>query len=196
MFFRACKKKPYSEDDITGPLNVYGKSKLSGEVKIHSICSHAITLRTSWVFSEFGNNFVKTMLKIGRERDELCVVSDQFGDPTYAGDIARALISIAHQYYTKPETCQYGVFHYSGFPYVSWYEFAQSIFKQAGQQGLIAQAPILKPIDSELYAVVAQRPKNSKLNSDLIMKYYSLEVSDWYSALSKLKGYDNFRVSG
>lgn len=186
--FEGNKIGTYSENDITNPQSVYGLSKLAGEVEVSRFCEKYIILRTSWVFSEYGNNFVKTILHLGSERDELAIVGDQFGGPTYAGDIAEALIKIVTKV-NQDDEFQSGVYHFSGRPYVSWFEFASFILDKAASLQIIESKPLIKNISTENYPTPAKRPKNSKLSNEKINKIYSLEASDWKKALHSLNSY-------
>lgn len=186
--FEGNKKGEYAESDATAPQGVYGASKLAGEVAVASACEKHIILRTAWVFGEHGNNFVKTMLRLGASRDELSIVGDQFGGPTYAGDIASALITIAKQIASN-QAVQYGVYHYSGLPHVSWYQFAETIFDVAVDQGILAKKPMLHCITTAQYPTPAKRPSNSTLNTEKIKSAFAIAASDWKVALTNLKAY-------
>lgn len=180
--------QPYTETDATAPQGVYGQSKLAGEQAVLAACSRSIILRTAWVFGEHGHNFVKTMLRLGRERDSLGIVSDQHGAPTYAGDIAAALLHIAH-HITQGKPTEYGIYHFSGKPYVSWYQFAEAIFQQAQQQGILANTPQLLAIATPDYPTPAKRPANSCLQLDKIQQAFGISPSDWQQALTPLAPY-------
>ena len=180
--------QPYTETDATAPQGVYGQSKLAGEQAVLAACSRSIILRTAWVFGEHGHNFVKTMLRLGRERDSLGIVSDQHGAPTYAGDIAAALLHIAH-HITQGKPTEYGIYHFSGKPYVSWYQFAEAIFQQAQQQGILANTPQLFAIATPDYPTPAKRPANSCLQLDKIQQAFGISPSDWQQALTQLAPY-------
>ena len=180
--------QPYTETDATAPQGVYGQSKLAGEQAVLAACSRSIILRTAWVFGEHGHNFVKTMLRLGRERDSLGIVSDQHGAPTYAGDIAAALLHIAH-HITQGKPTEYGIYHFSGKPYVSWYQFAEAIFQQAQQQGILANTPQLLAIATPDYPTPAKRPANSCLQLDKIQQAFGISPSDWQQALTQLAPY-------
>ena len=180
--------QPYTETDATAPQGVYGQSKLAGEQAVLAACSRSIILRTAWVFGEHGHNFVKTMLRLGRERDSLGIVSDQHGAPTYAGDIAAALLHIAH-HITQGKPTEYGIYHFSGKPYVSWYQFAEAIFQQAQQQGILANTPQLIAIATPDYPTPAKRPANSCLQLDKIQQAFGISPSDWQQALTQLAPY-------
>ena len=176
---------PYSEDDITNPQSVYGASKLAGEQEVIQHCAKHIVLRTAWVFSEFGNNFVKTMLKLSH-LEQLNIVADQVGAPTNANDIANALVTIANTIVNKTETkknIEWGVYHYSGEHYCSWFDFAQSIFAKAKDEGLLHETPILNAIPTTQYLTPAVRPKNSKLDNSKIKHTFGVQASNWQASL-------------
>ncbi len=186
--FEGNKNGEYTETDITNPQGVYGASKLAGEIAVAEACDKHIILRTAWVFGEYGNNFVKTMLRLAQNRDELSIVGDQFGGPTYAGDIAGALIQIAERI-TKDEVVEYGVYHYSGLPHVSWYEFSHAIFDRALEFDVVTNKPSLTSIVTERYPTPAKRPSNSRLSTNKINSVFSIKASDWQSALNNIKAY-------
>ncbi|PMG31177.1 dTDP-4-dehydrorhamnose reductase [Shewanella sp. 10N.286.52.C2] len=186
--FEGNKLSEYAESDITNPQGVYGSSKLAGEVAVAETCDKHIILRTAWVFGENGNNFVKTMLRLAATRDALNIVGDQFGGPTYAGDIANALIKIA-KCITQGDAIEYGVYHFSGLPHVSWYEFAATIFDTALEKGVITQKPSLSSITTEQYPTPAKRPNNSRLSTDKITNTFSIEASNWKKALTDIEAY-------
>ena len=179
---------PYRESDATAPQSVYGQTKLDGETAALAACPHTIVLRTAWVFGEHGNNFVKTMLRLGRERDTLGIVADQHGAPTYAGDIAAALIQIA-QHIAAEQPTEYGVYHFSGSPYTSWYGFASEIFRRAAAHNLLPRAPALNAIATSDYPTPAKRPANSRLDCSKIQAAFGIAPSDWQAALGSLKDY-------
>ncbi|ULJ60966.1 dTDP-4-dehydrorhamnose reductase [Wielerella bovis] len=179
---------PYRETDPVAPQSVYGETKLAGEIAVQAACERHIILRTAWVFNEQGGNFVKTMLRLGASRDSLSVVADQFGSPTYAGDIAAALISICEQIHAG-KTNAYGVYHFSGSPYVSWHGFAAEIFAQAVAQGVLPKAPVLNAITTVDYPTPASRPANSRLDCGKIQAVFGIETSDWRKVLLDLKDY-------
>lgn len=164
--FDGSKKTPYTESDLPCPINFYGLSKWEGEKRVFSVLPDAVVIRTSWVFSEYGANFVKTMLRLAETRSEISVVNDQFGCPTYAGDLAQAIITLA----SRAEAA--GVYHYCGDVAVSWCEFAQAIFVAAQRDVLV------KGIGSAQYPMAAARPANSVLNTVRIAAL-GVEASDW-----------------
>lgn len=186
--FEGNKVGEYTETDATNPQGVYGKSKLAGEIAVAEACDKHIILRTAWVFGESGNNFVKTMLRLGENRNALSIVGDQFGGPTYAGDIACVLIQIA-KCITQGDTVDYGVYHYSGLPHVSWFDFAAVIFEIAVEQEVIINTPILTSIITEQYPTPAKRPSNSRLSTEKITQGFSVKASDWKAALNNIQAY-------
>lgn len=186
--FEGNKDGEYQETDTTNPQGAYGASKLAGEIEVVKACNNHIILRTAWVFGERGNNFVKTMLRLGATRNALSIVGDQFGGPTYAGDIANALIHIATKI-TAGEDIEYGIYHYSGLPHVSWYEFADAIFDAAMETDTIPQKPSLSNITTLQYPTPAKRPSNSRLSTKKISNEFSIVASDWRAALNQIKEY-------
>jgi dTDP-4-dehydrorhamnose reductase len=184
--FDGESSQPYVETDTPNPKGVYGKSKLAGEQAVMSHCTRFAILRTAWVFGEHGNNFVKTMLRLGKERSELGVIGDQFGGPTYVGDIAKALVVIMDKFST-PE--QSGVYHFAGEPHVSWYQFAQTIFTAAEEHGVLRKIPSVTEITAEQYPLPAPRPANSRLNCSKIQDAFGIAPSDWHEALNNINAY-------
>lgn len=183
--FSGRKHGLYTEDDIPDPLGVYGQSKLAGEIEVANICPRHIILRTAWVFGEHGKNFVNTMLGLTQTHDELGVVADQFGGPTYAADIAASLITITKAIRLK-NGANFGIYHYSGEPHVSWHQFAEYIFEQAFDVGLINKEIRVNAITTTDYLTLATRPANSKLDCRKIMKQFGIAPSDWQAALKNL----------
>ena len=185
--FDGSHSNAYDELAPVGPKSIYGASKLAGENAIAEVTDEFIILRTAWVFSEFGNNFVKTMLKLGQTRTSLGIVSDQFGGPTCAVDIAKALINIAEQIFAG--STHRGIYHYAGEPHVSWYEFAERIFTLAHTANLIENEVTLSPLTTADYPTPAQRPANSKLNCQKITSDFKIQPSDWQKALNAIHVY-------
>lgn len=181
--FAGDKQGLYQESDSPAPQSVYGESKLAGERAVMQSCDKHIIMRTAWVFSEHGNNFVKTMLRLAKTHDSLSIVGDQFGGPTYAGDIASALLTIVDAVAAQ-EPIEYGVYHYSGLPHVSWYEFADAIFDIAVNESLISNKPKLTPIPTQEYPTPAKRPANSMLDTAKITQHFGIEASDWKQVLN------------
>lgn len=167
---------PYRETDMTNPLSVYGRTKLDGETAVTETHPDAIIIRTAWVFSEYGNNFVKTMLRLAKDRDVLGIVADQRGCPTYAGDIAQAIIDLLKN------KAKGGVYHFCGDKEVAWNEFAEAIFTVAIQQGILPKSPQVNGITTEQYPTPAKRPKYSSLDCEKIEKL-GISRSDWMDAL-------------
>ncbi|MCQ9328040.1 dTDP-4-dehydrorhamnose reductase [Pelistega suis] len=178
----------YKESDKPEPLSVYGKTKYEGERIALSLNPKTVVIRTAWTFSEYGHNFVKTILKLAREQNELNIVSDQFGGPTYAGDIAVALINISQQIISGKHNA-FGIYHFTGKPYVSWYEFAKAILMEAELQKVIEKSPIVNSITSGDYLKPAKRPRNSCLDLTKIKQVFDIEPSNWPQALKNIKGY-------
>lgn len=177
--FDGSKSGPYVETDAVGPLNVYGRSKAEGEARIAAVMDRHIILRTAWVFGG-AQNFVNTMLRLGAEREELSIVDDQRGGPTASFDIAATLLHIARAV-REPGFNDFGIYHYSGAPSVTWYGFACAIFKGRSR-------PRLKPIRSEEYPAPAARPKNSVLDCTKIKRVFDIDQPDWQAALSRIIG--------
>ncbi len=166
--------QPFSPDDATAPLGAYGRTKLAGEEGVKASGATYAVLRTSWVFSAHGNNFVKTMLRLGASREELTVVADQIGGPTPAKAISAACLSIATQLKTAPEKS--GIYHFSGAPDVSWADFARAIMADAGL------ACSVKDIPSSAYPTPAKRPSNSRMECQSLAQF-GLARPDWRAAL-------------
>ena len=162
------------ETDIAEPINIYGITKLEGEQDIAEILSQHFIIRTSWLYSEYGNNFVKTMLKLGAERDELKIISDQIGTPTYAIDLAHCILKIV-----SSTSQEYGIYHYSNEGVCSWYDFAQAIFD------ISATAVKVLPIRTYEYPTKATRPLFSVMDKSKIKKTFSLEIPYWRDSLIK-----------
>lgn len=174
--FDGQKDEPYHERDMTKPQSVYGRSKLAGERAIEaSGCSYFI-LRTSWVFSAYGNNFLKTMLRIGRQRAKLNIVSDQIGFPTYAPDLAKAILKMVPFF---QDGKQGGLYNYAGYPKCSWSDFARHIFCEAVSQKRMVIAPTVIDIPTTKYPTAAKRPMNSMLDSSQFEYKFDLKASDW-----------------
>lgn len=185
--FSGNKEGLYTETDEVNPQSVYGQTKLSGEQSVVQECAAHIIFRTAWVFSEFGNNFVKTMLRLAQTRDSIGVVGDQFGGPTYAGDIAKAIVNIAQQLHYG--STKFGVYNYSGYPHVSWQEFAKEIFAEAISQQEVNTPVSVNAILTSEYPTPAKRPANSKLDCSKIIRNFSIQPSDWKAALNTIKQY-------
>lgn len=164
-----------TEMAATAPINVYGQTKLAGEQAIQKWCPDAIIIRTSWVYSTYGKNFVKTMCRLMDEREEVGVINDQIGSPTYAGDLARAILKIIDSPVWEP-----GIYHYSNGGEISWYDFAVAIrdFRSFDCQ--------VKPIPTSAYPTPARRPKYSLLDKSKIKSVFGVEVPDWKISLGNM----------
>ena len=173
--FDGKKDTPYLETDAPNPLSVYGASKLQGEQNIQHNMDNYFIIRTSWLYSEYGNNFMKTMLKLSVTNKQLNVVSDQIGSPTYAGDLAEFLIKIV-----LSSSTNYGVYHYSNLGAISRYDFAVEIFKHFGKTIAV------KPIKTKDYPSVAMRPKYSVLDTTKIENNFNCTIKDWQGSLDKI----------
>lgn len=167
---------PYSEENSTNPIGIYGQTKLDGEKEVVQNCDKHFIIRTSWVYSQFGNNFMKTMLRLAQDRTELNVVSDQVGTPTNAVDLAQAIIAII-----KSEKKEYGIYNFSNEGICSWFDFAKEIFK-------INKITIqVNPIPTEAYPTPAKRPKYSVLDKSKIKSTFGITIKNWQEALAQTK---------
>lgn len=176
--FNGTNYKPYQENDATDPQSVYGLTKLKGEQAFLSVNPKGIIIRTSWVYSEYGSNFVKTMLKLGTERDSLGVIFDQVGMPTYAGDLAKAILDIVLSKENE-DILKTGnkVFHYSDEGVCSWYDFAKTIFEMSGIDCQVSA------IETKDYPTPAKRPSYSLLNKKLIKNTFGIYIPYWKVSL-------------
>lgn len=174
--FDGSGTRPWHGDDPTGPLGAYGRSKLAGEHGIHAAGGRFAILRTSWVFSAHGANFVRTMLRLSETRDTLSVVGDQIGGPTPAGDIAAALLDMA-RLLARGDGAP-GTYHFAGAPDVSWAEFAREIFAQAGRSITVIDIP------TEAYPTPARRPLNSRLSCGTTEIVFGIPRPDWRAGLT------------
>jgi len=170
--FKGDKPTPLDEKDVTEPINIYGLTKLEGEQAVASRLEKYFILRTSWLYSEYGNNFVKTMLRLGSERDELKVIADQVGTPTYAMDLAECILNII-----STGSAAYGLYHYSNEGVASWYDFAMAIFDISGTKVKTL------PIKTSEYPTRAVRPAYSVMNKDKIKQTFNIEIPYWRDSL-------------
>ncbi|MCX7899085.1 MAG: dTDP-4-dehydrorhamnose reductase, partial [Methylocystis sp.] len=175
--FDGALDRPYREDDPTGPTSAYGRSKLAGEQKIAAAHPNHAILRTAWVYSPFGANFVKTMLRLGETRDEVRVVADQLGSPTSALDIADALIVIARRMVSDPAPDLRGIFHLAGGGEASWADMAEAIFATAQRLG--RKGVRVTRITTADYPTPARRPMNSRLDNTKIKAHFGVTPSHW-----------------
>ena len=165
--------KPYRENNPVKPLGAYGKTKWEGEEFLRKICPNHIIIRTSWLYSPFGKNFLKTMLNLGKEKTELGVVVDQIGTPTYAKDLAKAILKIIEQLQSADIFSDFGTYHYSNEGVCSWYDFATEIQKSANNNCKI------NAIESKDFYTLAKRPHYSVLNKSKIKHIFDLEIPHW-----------------
>ncbi len=163
---------PYVEDDETCPNSVYGRTKLVGELNVQKLCEQSMIIRTAWLYSAFGNNFVKTMIRLGKERPELGVIFDQIGTPTYARDLAVAIMTAINKGIVP------GLYHFSNEGVISWYDFAKAIHRIAG----ITTCHV-KPLHTAEYPTPARRPHYSVLDKTKIKKVYGIEIPYWEDSL-------------
>ena len=170
--FDGTKGNPYLETDIPNPLSIYGMSKLQGEIEIQKNLEAYFIIRTSWLYSEYGNNFVKTMLRIAETRKEISVVNDQIGSPTYAGDLAEVILHLIDS-----KTKEYGLYHYSNLGEISWFDFAKSIFEISNKMVKV------KPITTAEYFTAAKRPYYSVLDKSKIISKLNISVPNWIDSL-------------
>lgn len=175
----ANQSNGYKETASPNPQGVYGKTKLEGEKVIQALWEKHYIVRTSWVYSQFGANFMKTMLRLAKERDELSVVNDQIGTPTNAVDLAETLVTMILVTNQNPNSNYYGIYNFSNEGQCSWYEFAVEIFKQH-------QLPVIvNPIPSSAYPTPAKRPAYSVLDKSKIKSVFGISISNWYVHIKK-----------
>ena len=172
--FDGTSHTPYTEDEDTCPDSVYGRTKLVGEMNVLKLCDRSAVVRTAWLYSTFGNNFVKTMLRLGREREQLGVVFDQIGTPTYARDLARAIFAIIDKGVVP------GIYHFSNEGVCSWYDFAKTIHRMAG----IGECRV-RPLHTSDYPTPAKRPAYSGLDKTKIKQTFGIEIPYWADSLAE-----------
>ena len=172
--FDGTSSRPYREDDRIAPINVYGSSKLRGEELAFNNNPSTTIIRTSWVYSSYGNNFVKTMVRLMNEREKISVVNDQYGCPTYAADLAFVIMQILEN-----STTASGIFNYCNAGTITWYEFAMAIKK------IINSRCVVEPVTTDQYPVVAKRPRYSVLDTSKISSFLGIEIPGWEESLEK-----------
>ena len=180
--FDGALDRPYREDDQTGPISVYGRSKLIGEKRVAERCPDSVILRTAWVYSPFGANFVRTMLRLNEMRDEVGVVADQRGNPTSALDIADALLAVAMRMRADASPLLRGVFHMTGSGEATWAEFAEAVFENAHARG--RRLTRVKRITTANYPTPARRPANCRLDNAKLRRVYGLALPEWRASLA------------
>ena len=174
--FDGTNNIPYTEEDTTNPINIYGQTKRDGEIAVLDNDPSAVVIRTSWVFSPYGNNFVKTMLRLATEKQQLSIIDDQIGNPTYAGDLAQVIL------YLLDKKIDGGIYHFCGDSSTSWFMFAKRIFEIALTQKVITKLPEIIPIKTQAFPTKAKRPKYSVMSIEKLGKY-GLSASDWNKGL-------------
>jgi dTDP-4-dehydrorhamnose reductase len=175
--FDGTKASAYIETDPVAPINVYGRSKLAGEAKLREAHDKHIIIRTAWVYSPFGANFLKTMLRVGSSRPEVTVVSDQHGNPTYAPHLADAILTMAERLQEDDNPGLWGTYHAAGDGDTTWCEFAAAIFDVGRELGLPLGTAV--PITTAQYPTPAQRPGNSRLDCSLLQQKFGVRLPDW-----------------
>jgi len=178
--FDGTKTGAYVETDLPNPLGVYGKSKYQGEVYITETLNEYFVLRTAWLYGKHGNNFVYTMLRLFKERDGVRVVGDQCGSPTYAPDLAAAILEIV-----RLNSDAYGVYHFTNAGKIRWYDFACEIYRMAQEKKLLVKEVFIQRIVTEDYPTKTQRPQNSYLSKDKITKTFNISPRNWEAALNE-----------
>jgi dTDP-4-dehydrorhamnose reductase len=183
--FDGRQDAPYREEDAPSPLGAYGRSKLAGEAAVRAACPGAVILRTAWVYSPYGQNFVTTMLRLAETRAAVRVVDDQHGAPTTAADLAGAILDLAAQFADKTsgDDSAGGVYHLTGGGETTWYGFASAIFAGWARRG--RRVPTLEPITTAQYPTAAQRPLNSRLDCSKIARVFGLRLPPWQHSLER-----------
>jgi dTDP-4-dehydrorhamnose reductase len=184
--FDGAKLAPYVENDPTGPTGVYGASKLAGEHAVLTEHSDSVVLRTAWVYSPFGTNFVKTMLRLAGDRDQITVVGDQLGNPSSALDIADGIIALARNLVASSDPNQRGIFHMAGAGEATWAEFAEGIF--AASKACGGPTATVRHIASADYPTVARRPANSRLDCSKLARVHGVRLPDWRNSIEQVIG--------
>jgi len=182
--FDGNKKGPYFETEPVSPLGVYGRSKAAGEAEVRDHLQKHVIVRTAWLYGVHGQNFVKTMLRLGREKEELRVVADQYGCPTYAADLAEAILAIAVQI-VEGHDIRWDTYHYCGKGETTWHGFAEKIFDLARERCSLMVKKVV-PITTEEYPTPARRPANSVLDCSLITKHLGISTRPWEESLARM----------
>lgn len=180
--FDGMKPTPYLESDPTGPTTVYGRSKCAGEQGVTRTCPHHIILRTAWLHSPFGHNFVKTMLRLASERERISVVDDQFGSPTYAPHLADVILTLTDRLAPGDANAQWGIYHAGGDGQASWYELAEATFEASRALG--GPSATVIGIPSSQYAAAAKRPMNSRLDGGKLERSFDLRLPHWRTGVA------------
>lgn len=180
--FGGDKRDAYIESDTPAPINVYGHSKLQGEKRIQAACKNHVILRTSWIYGPYGNNFLRTILRLAEERSELRIVNDQHGCPTSTADIAEAIISVAEKLLMHPDVA--GTYHFAGIGRTNWCEFATEIVKR--QSAFTGRSPKVIPISTSEYPAAARRPMNSELSSEHFSAAFGYSAKAWKARVTEI----------
>jgi dTDP-4-dehydrorhamnose reductase len=180
--FDGAMARPYVESDPAAPLNAYGRAKLAGEQAVAELCPHHLIVRTSWLFGGAGRHFVRSMLELASTRTHLHIVDDQVGGPTPVDDLAWILLQMLEKA-MSPDFNEWGIYHCTGRPALSWYQFAQAIFAEL--QGRRYKTPVVLPISSEDYGAAAKRPLNSRLDNGKMLRVFDLESPEWLPAMQR-----------
>jgi len=181
--FDGSKKSAYVESDLVAPLGVYGESKLAGEQAIQEHCSHHMILRTSWVFSAHGHNFVQTMLRLGSDKSELSIVADQHGCPTAAAELARGIYALLD---STLDDSAWGIYHFCQPEPATWYSFAEAVFAEARKQGFALNVSQLNAIGTENYPTPAKRPENSVMDCSKLESQFGFSIKPWRESLEEV----------
>lgn len=181
--FDGAKRSPYNEEDRTAPLNVYGRSKYEGEVAVLAAHPHAVVIRTAWVYSPYGHNFVRTMLRLAATHPTVRVVNDQRGTPTSAADLAAAVLEIVRQLRTDCFGEKSGIYHLAGQGETTWHDFAEAIFANLVRRG--QRAPKIHAITTEEYPTPASRPRNSSLDSSKAHRAFRVQLPPWQESVER-----------
>lgn len=181
--FPGNKRDGFSEDDKTGPESVYGESKLEGERILTSVYDKYFIFRISWLYGPYGKNFVRTMQNLFGQRDELSVVNDQFGSPTYTGELSDFIVELI-----RSDSDSYGIYHFSGEGMTNWHEFASEIYRLSLKYGLISKEIKINPVDSSQYPAKAKRPAYSYMLKDKLIKTFGYSPEDWRVTLESYIG--------
>ncbi|MBI9100487.1 MAG: dTDP-4-dehydrorhamnose reductase [Spirochaetaceae bacterium] len=185
--FDGTSETPLAEDAPTGPISVYGKSKLAGDKVLMDTCEKVFIIRTAWLYGQFGSNFVYTMIKLMNKLDTLKVVADQKGSPTWSRDLAGLIATII-----QADSTEYGIFHYSGEEDCSWYDFAREIYREGKETGLISGNCLINPCSSSEFPTKATRPAYSLLSKDKVKTVFSISVPKWQDSIKIfMKGINN-----
>jgi len=180
--FDGALDRPYREDDPTAPTGAYGRSKLIGERLVVERCADSVILRTAWVYSPFGANFLRAMLRLNETREEVGVVDDQFGNPTSAVDVAGALLAVAARIKSDTAPDLRGIFHMTGTGEATWADFAEAVFQEAAARG--RRLTRVKRIATADYPTAARRPANSRLDNEKLRRVYGLRLPDWRGSVA------------